>query len=91
MSETGELPCCWCNTEPAPADGSCCPPAGVIEDLSGQLGKLRDLLDRAWDKIPEGYTVLRGEILTALGRPGCIYCGFACSESNAGPCDRPLP
>lgn len=54
------------------------------DEALAEVGRLRALLDRAWDKIPEGYTVLRGEILTALGRPGCTTCGYDCTE-------RPCP
>jgi hypothetical protein len=46
-----------------------------------EVERLRALLDRAWDRLPEGHTVLRGQILTALGQPGCTDCGYDCTET----------
>lgn len=50
-------------------------------EARAELERQRALLDRAWDVIPEGYTVLRGEILTAVGRDGCTDCGYDCTEN----------
>ena len=51
------------------------------EYLAEEVESLRALLDRAWDRLPEGHTVLRGEILTALGHSGCTDCGYDCTEN----------
>lgn len=48
-----------------------------VRALVAEVEELRGILDRAWDKIPEGCTVLRGQILTAIGRHGCTECGFS--------------
>jgi hypothetical protein len=59
-------------------------------ELRCEVERLGGLLDRAWDALPEGHTVLRGEILTALGRPGCIWCGYPCREEGTAPCQMSM-
>lgn len=39
------------------------------DEAQAEADRLRSLLDEAYDKIPEGYTILRGWILQALGYP----------------------
>lgn len=48
--------------------------------LLAEVDTLRDLLGKTYDKLPEGYTVLRGTILTALGYRGCTGCGLICVD-----------
>ena len=61
--------------------GGACTCCARVMDARRERDEARALLNLAWDKIPEGYTVLRGEILTALGQPGCTRCGYDCTEN----------
>lgn len=67
MSETGDLPCLYCNADPAPPDGRCCPPAGVIADLAEQVDALQGAInDAAEALIGEGYEFNDGAVADAL-------------------------
>ncbi len=66
---------------PIPAESVRWPAPGVTIDMVGRLlGAACLLLERSWDALPEGHTVLRGQILTVLGRHGCTRCGYDCTE-----------
>jgi len=52
-----------------------------IKELQDKIDSLQELLLWAYDKIPDGCSVLRGRILQAVDEEGCFSCGRVCIDN----------
>jgi hypothetical protein len=84
MDDKTVSPCQYCLMLPATGNMSCCHTVDVRrqnKELQDEIDSLQELLLWAYDKIPEGYSVLRGRILQAVGEEGCLSCGRICGQA----------
>jgi len=84
MDDKTVIPCEYCLMLPATGNMSCCHSTDIRKqnkELKDEIDLLQELLMHAYDKLPEGYTVLRGRMLQAAGMEGCLNCGRICIDS----------